>query len=618
MNFRSFSVRFCLWSAVGLCLIWLVVSRSGAAVQERLLLAPMMNLLEPCIQPPREPVKNAAASIKQWCGADSRSLAPVVETTLSALGSRFPPNPQLELGYTLPIPLLRLLQADGKDWTVDRPALKKFVQTLVEVDRPAIVYLFSTHFGVNAPIEHVLAADPENLLVSQTGALPVDTYLGDEVFPWNFTAVDNGITRRRLQVVDAFLEEVCQLPKQHREKIRGITMLGEVHHMFPKLESGMGFRSPYVITDYSQASKEEFRRFLKLRYRHLRGFNQAVGGDYPSFMAVEPPSKDIRHQSLTRFHEHIDAFAHGSFPVSGWTHVKGSPKSTAAWVRIYRNGQYLGRTAIRGGRQDVAAVHPEFGTADVGWQFDIDFKRFEIGNHRIDVMLETDGEQLIHLGTRVVAVMGRQQQPPQDLPVQALPAHRPADSTVAFSIDAPNNQDVYFYNPLVALWHEFRGEQVMHYLAFFDAHIRRSCLRDTATYTHQILPFINPGWDRHRFAAERSLQPFGQTHNGISLYGDATYGHNFGEWFKTSRLATYGVTEFHPLKPMRPEEVQAMFESHRLRGADFVSFFMEPRGLTDGNGAVQNQFSFDPYIPTHGSDVLFHSTRTVLQNKTMR
>ncbi len=617
MKLRNFSTWFWLWSVVGLCLIWLLLSKLGPVVHERLLLAPMMNLLEPCIQPTRAAVKNGATSVEQWCGVDSRSVAPVVEATLSALGPRFPPNTHLELGYTLPVPLLRLLQPEGKDWVVDRPALRKLVQALVEVDRPAIVYLFSTHFGVRAPIEHVLAADPKNLLVSQVGGLPVDTYLGDEVFPWNFTTVDNDITRRRLQVVDALLDEVCQLPKQHRDKIRGVTMLGEVHHMFPKLESGMGFGSPYVITDYSQASQEEFRRFLKLRYRHLRSFNQAVGGDYKSFMAVAPPSKDIRRESLTRFHEHIDAFAHGSFPVSGWTYMRDIPKGQMTWVRIYRNGQYLGRTAIRGGRQDVAAAHPEFGTADVGWQFDVDFKHLEIGKHRIDVMLETDGSELIHLDTREVSIVGRQQHPPPDLPYKELPPHRKADNTVAFYIDAPVNQSDYYYNPLVALWHELRGEQVMHYLAYFDAHIRRSCLRDTAIYTHQILPFINPGWDRHRFAAERSLQTFGQTRNGISLYGDATYGRNFGEWFKTSRLAAYGVTEFHPLKPMPPEEVKTMFESHRLRGADFVSFFMEPRGLTPGSGVGLNQFSFDPQVPNYGSDVLYHSTRAVIQQKSV-
>jgi hypothetical protein len=331
-------------------------------------------------------------------------------------------------------------------------------------------------------------------------------------------------------------------------------------------------------------------------------------------MEVEPPSKDIRRQPLKHFHEHIDAFAHGSFPVSGWTHVKSTPKGQHAWIRIYRNGQYLGRTAARGGRQDVAAARPEFGTADVGWQFDIDFKHLEVGVHHIDILLEALGAELIHLDTRTVSVVGRDQRPPPELPTRQLPPHRiaGADVDVAWYIDAPANQPAYFYNPLVSLWHEFRGEQVMRYLAYFSAQIERSCLRNTATYTHQIMPFVNPGWDRNRFAVERSLQPFGATRKGISLYGDATYGRNFGEWFKTSRLESYGVTEFHPLKPMTPDEVESMFESHRQRGADFISFFVEPRGLTPGRGLNVYQFSFDPDMPIHSSDVMFDSTRAVI------
>jgi hypothetical protein len=614
MKFRHFSIWFC--GIVGIGLMSWAINNPTSVVNERLLLAPMLNVLYPCIRPIGTPVKkNAPASIEEWCGVGRKSGAPVVESTLSALGPRFPPNSRLELGYTMNVPLLGLLQQQGQDWVIDRPTLRKLVLTLVEVDRPVIVYLFSTHFGVRAPIEYALARNPKNLLTSQLGSLPADTFIGDDVFPWNFTTTDNEITQRRLQVVDAFLEEVCQLPQQHREKIRGVTMLGELHHMFPKLESGMGFDSPYVITDYSNVSKEEFRRFLKLRYRHLRSFNQAIGGDYPSFMAVDPPSKDIRRQTLNRFTEHIDAFAHGTFPVAGWTHVREAPPGQYGWIRVYRNGQYLGRTAIRGGRQDVAAAHPEFGTADVGWQFDVDFRNLEVGKHRIDVMLERTSSELIHLGTRTVMVMGREQRTPPDLPMQPLPAHVKDVSGIASSIDSPAGQSAYFYNPLVSLWHEFRGEQVVNYLAYFDAHIRRSCLRDTATYTHQILPFINPGWDRHRFAVERSLQPFGQVRNGISLYGDATYGRNFGEWFKTSGLAAYGVTEFHPLKPMSPDEVHAMFESHRLRGADFISFFLQPRGLTPGLGLEIYQFSFDPDMPTHSSDVMYHATKAVIHRK---
>ena len=583
--------------------------------RQRLLLAPMMNVLEPCLQPTRSPVVNAPLVISQWCGENATSLAPVVETTLSALGPRLPANPHLELGYTLAVPLLRMLKRQDGDWVVDRPLLNKMVRTLSEVDRPVIVYLFSTHFGVNAPIEHELASDPNNLLLTQSGALPVDSYLGDEVFPWNFTTTDNGITKRRLQVVDAILEEICLLPESDLAKLRGITMLGELHHMFPKLESGMGFQAPYLITDYSDVSRQDFRAFLKTRFKNIDDLNRVLQSDYRSFAELDPPSKDIRSQALTRFAEHIDAFAHGSFPVAGWAHVPELPKGAQPWVRIYRNGKYLGRVPVRGGRQDVAKAHPEYGTADVGWQYHVDFKSLEVGQHQLDMMLEVEGQELLHLASREVSVMGRDQSTPPVLPVEPLPAHRKVDSKISWFVDSPQNKAAYFYNPLVPLWHEFRGEQVMRYLAFFDQHIRRSCLHDKAIYTHQILPFINPDWDTHRFAAERSLQPFGQTKTGISLYGEATYGGGFGQWFESSKLKSYGVTEFHPLKAMPPEALAATLESHRLRGAEFLSFFLEPRGLTPGSGVGLNQFSFDPQVRNFGSDKLYQAMKMVINQQ---
>jgi hypothetical protein len=601
-------------AGAALAALAVVAWQAQAPGRPRLLLAPMFNALEPCVQPPHQPVANPPASTPDWCGGNSGSIAPVVETTLAGLGPRLPANPRLELGYTLPIPLLRLLKPQGGDWVVDRPALRKLVRTLQDADRPAVVYLFSTHFGVHAPIEKALAQDPRNLLTTQQGALPVDTYYGDAVYPWNFTSTDNGITRRRLQVIDAFLEEVCRLPQEALQRIRGITLLGELHHMFPKLESGMGYGAPYQITDYSEVSRQDFRQYLKLRFRHIRNLDREVGADFASFADVDPPSKDIRLQPLNRFSEHIDAYAHGRFPVAGWAHLPQAAGGSGApaWVRVYRNGELIGRTPVRGGRQDVLAAHPEFGTADVGWQLEVDFRALQVGVHRLDILLETPNSALLLLGTRHVAIMGRDQAAPPALPFKALPEHRPAEGQAQWYVDGPAEMSSYFFNPLAALWHEFRGQQVVRYLSHFDQHIRRSCLADTPLYTHQILPFINPGWDRHRFEVDASLRPFGPTRAGVSLYGEATYGADFNAWFKASGLSSYGVTEFHPLKAMSAQEMGALLERHRRRGADFVSFFLEPRGLTPGHGAGPNLFSFDPDVSGFGADALYQATRRTL------
>ena len=39
-------------------------------------------------------------------------------------------------------------------------------------------------------------------------------------------------------------------------------MLGELHHLFPNFQAGMGFGDKYLVSDYSPASVEGFRAFL--------------------------------------------------------------------------------------------------------------------------------------------------------------------------------------------------------------------------------------------------------------------------------------------------------------------------------------------------------------------
>ena len=136
--------------ALGAWLAW-----HSPAQPSRLLMAPMMNVIDPCLGAPSR-AASAALDPASECDREGGSAAGLIERTLSDLGPRVSPNGRFELGYTLQFPLLRLLREQGSDWVVDQPAVERLVRTLHDVDRPAIVYLFSTHFGVDSPIEKVL------------------------------------------------------------------------------------------------------------------------------------------------------------------------------------------------------------------------------------------------------------------------------------------------------------------------------------------------------------------------------------------------------------------------------------------------------------------------------
>lgn len=603
-----------LAGAAGVRLLHRMQPETPSPHAARMLLAPMIGVLEPCILG-SPPLSGRFADMQRQCRSAEGSAAALVESTLRTLQSAPQAAGPVDLGYTLPVPLLKLFQpAQGGGWQIDQAIVDRLVRTLRDTPRPAILYLFSTHFSSEAPIEPVLAADPSNMGQTRDGPLGMDDYYDSKVFNWSFATTRNALTERRVEAVRAVVDAACRLPEKDRAKIRGITLLGELHHLFPNFQAGMGFGGSYRITDYSPASVEGFRRYLRTEFRSIAQFNRVVGADYASLDEVVPPSRDIRSEPLRRFTEHIDGFAQGTLPVAGWAYVPGSTPEHPARIHVYRNGELVGQTTVHWGRQDVLAAKPEFGDANTGWRLDLDFRRIPPGMHRLDIFLEARPGQLTHLGTREIAIMDRSQSTPKPMPQRALPAAVPSpDARVQASIDFPAQASSYYYNPLVPLWHAFRARQVVDYLRYFDGIVKQSCLSDVPRYTHQIIPFTNPGWDANKFAIQDSLHP-AQTgiRLGVSLYGEPTYGRPYFDWLAASGTAHYGVTEFHPLKAMDAAEMRRVLQAHAAHGAEFLSFFLEPRWNGELVPRGHNIFSFDPDNRQFASDRLYEAVRGAL------
>jgi hypothetical protein len=598
-------------AAVAIGALARLVSLPWQGAPQRLLIAPMIGVVEPCIFAGAAPAGPRLDGLALTCTGAEGSAAALVESTLATLAPSAASG-AWELGYTLPVPLLKLFRKDGKDWIIDDQAVQRYARTLRDTARPVIVYLFSTHFAAGAPIEAALQADPDNLSATPAGPLGRDSYYGTPIYNWSVARTDNELTRRRAQAARALLAEICRLEPAQRARVRGVTLLGEVHHLFPNFQAGMGFEGPYRVSDYSAASRSGFRSWLEARFGGIDRLNAMLGTDWKSFDAIEPPSKDIRTTPLADFTEHIDSYAHGVLPVTGWAHVRGADGGGKPSVRIYRNGEWIGTAPVTLGRRDVLDALPELDDADTGWRFDLDFRSLPPGLHRIDVLLDHGPGRLYHLASRQVAIMDRQQRPPAPLPQKALPVARRPDASVHAHVDLPAEHSSYFYNPLVPLWHAFRGQQVAHYLQTFAAVVRSSCLAQAPLYTHQIVPFSNPGWDENKYAIEASLRPMDGLRLGVSLYGEATYGQSFMRWLQSSGHLRYGVTEFHPMKPMDAPTLRRTIEQHAARGAEFISFFLEPRWQDRLVTREHNIFSFDPENTRFGSSELYRSARAAL------
>jgi hypothetical protein len=576
-----------------------------------LVLAPMMDLT-PCLLASQGGTASIQPNWLAMCSGPKASSAHLVESTLHRMQANEPPaGDNLQLGYTLAVPLLALLQLEQNTWQVNTQALDNIVHTVSESQRPVVLYLFSTHFGVNAPIELVLAQNPNNIAYTPQGPLPVDTYYGMPIYPWSVARTDNPITQYRVQVIQALTQKLCRLPASVRSRIQGITLLGEVHQLFPNFQSGMGFNSPYQVSDYSPTSVGEFRRYLQSRYTSLQALNQQLGSDYPSFEAITPPSKDIRRDPLSRYQEHIDSYAVGKIPITGWVHSPDAARM-AQVVKIYLDGRHIADAPVYLSRQDVRAARPEFKTADVGWRFDLDYSQLASGIHRIDLALSQPGQALIQLGSRAIFTAHGRQQTFATLPMAALPAMQPLPERVVAYTDEPRDQASYYFNPLAREWQAFREAQVVRYLQYFNTVVSQSCLFDTRRYTHQIVPQFNPGWDSGKYAVDASLQSMERLHTGISLYGETSYGRSLGEWFKQSSHNYYGVTEFHPLQAMTPDQLRDVLKQHSDHGARFLSFFLETWWQDHRVSSRPNLFSFDPDNRQYGSDALYTGMKALL------
>lgn len=624
---KTQSTRRCPTTTVALALAACTALGSGAAGLALLarysptphqrtgpmLLAPMIGIVDTCITLPE-----SSEDITQTCTGPNGSAAALIESTLSALqpkGKAQGEQGTYPLGYTLPVPLLQLFKETPQGWAIDSERVQRFARTVRDTQRPLILYLFSTHFSTDAPIEKALASDSANLAQTRDGPIPTSHYYGAPIYNWTLARTDNSLTQRRAEATQALLKALCQLPPSDIAKIKGVTLLGESHQLFPDFERDMGFGGVYRVSDYSPASVVGFRQFLRQEFQQIERLNRILGTDYADFEQVQPPSRDIRTEPLQRYAEHIDSFAHGSLPVSGWAFVPQAEGAAPAWVHIYRNGVFVGKTPVNQGRQDVLQSKPAFGTANTGWRWDMDFKNLPTGQHQLDIFLEQKPGTLTHLGTRHINLMNKQQRPPHALPQKALPAHIPANSLngdLQASIDWPAEQSSYYYNPLVALWHRFRGQQVVDYLRFFQGVVADSCLAPTPHYTHQIIPFTNPSWDAQKFAIQASLQPSEKLRLGVSLYGNATYGSGFGRWYARTGQRSYGVTEFHPLKAMDAHAVGQMLGQHAARGAAFLSFFLEPRWQGALLARTHNMFSFDPDNTQFGSAALYPAVQKTI------
>jgi len=493
---------------------------------------------------------------------------------------------EVVLGYTLSIPLLWLFEEHSGNWRLDKRKLDFYLNIVRSVPRPAVVALLGNHFSPSSALTRHLARNPANYMWLANGMPPTSVYFSTQVHAFTLETDPNiPINRLRFQAMAAALKGLADIERTHPGRVRAVTLMGEVHHLFPDLKGGTGKFEKLQFTDYSPNSIQSFREWLKRRFERLEWLNEAAGTNFASWNDVNPPSKDLRHDKPTSLQQHVDAYASGSVPVFGWL----ASGRQAPRIEVYVNATLAGLAETGLSRLDVYEAVPEMAGAGSGYRYDLNYRQLPPGTHRIDVVWRKSEGQTVLLGTSDLQVADRN----GDLSGKDLRKAFDEKGTLTIAtsgergwLDHPRDQLDLYFNPWAALWQRFREDQVERFLV--DTYNRAKTYGFPADrlYSHQLLPGKNGSWNRMLFAADRTNQAHSPYAKGLTLYGGASFTPELARRVGWQR---FGIPEFNPLMGKHPDSAANALRAFEDACADFISpYFMDidwdiPPGPSDGH-----------------------------------
>jgi hypothetical protein len=515
------------------------------------------------------------------------------------------------------VPLFRHFNKVNGNWEFNAEALRENLKTILDVDRPVVLYLSANHFiDAGQALCGELATDPVNLMWNRDGPMFPQKYFGNAVIAWTLTDYAAPVNRMRRQALMAAVEAIGDLPEPAQKRIVAVSILGEVHHMFAGFYDGPGFNSsPAAGTDYSPSAVSGFRTWLAQTYSEIAGLNRELRCDFVSFDAINPPSKDVNTEKLDNFFEHVDSHASGNIIVYGWLHDSLERDLT---ISVNIDGEMVGVAESGLSRTDVTDQLPAITRPNVGFRMNLDYRDIAPGIHSLEVLVSVGGMAPLLLAKQQLVIMNRDQKQPK--PIKCVDHHaRPigSDSHLSGSLDGPLPAARVLYNPLARLWLIYRNQVVRNYIEYFAQIARRSGIPRDKIFSHQITPELTGSWNADLLAAEASKLPSSYYAQGTTLYGGAAFGSAFATMKSALGWGRYAVNEMHPMIRLSDDEYLAMFEMHRRNGAVFVApyyMYIGPSRSRPGKSEyTHDRFRIASDNPHSGSDAYWHAIQNVMK-----
>lgn len=587
--------------------------QSPPVAVQSLVIAPLMSGTFFCDEAVGNPSVQNEDDAARLCASKSSTAGRRIEAALAAIGPKVSASGEYKLGYTLIVPLFRYFKKFDGLWKLDTETLKANLATIGEVDRPVVVHLSSTHFTFSGmEFSRELAQDDRNLQWTRDGPAKPDDYFNVPIVAWTLADANAPVNVMRRHAMNGAIDALCGLPAALRDRIVGVSVLGETHDVFPSLAEGPTYSIPTrQLTDLSPVMAHGFRAWLRSVYPSIARLNAELGASFESFESINPPSRDIRSEVLNGYFDHMDSYAHGLVPVYGWIY---DARGRDLAVRVLLDGKEVGNAGMGFSRTDATEAVPRIGNPNVGFRYDLNYREIAYGSHTVEVQVSIAGAAPLSVAKREIVYIDRNLSawvPIPSLPNDALPMS--TDPALIGGVDGPAGGQVsLFYNPLAQLWLHFRNLVVRQYIDGFATIAAKSCIPREKIFSHQISPELYGSWNSEILAVGASLQNSASYTPGTTLYGGAALGGAFLAMKKRLEWTQYAVSEMHPITNLTDAQYAAMFDMHRTGGAVFVApYFMEVPTHLRASGDLA-RFNITPDNTSFGSDGYYRAIRAAM------
>ncbi|UZE95126.1 beta-galactosidase [Alkalimarinus alittae] len=585
-------------------------------INEPLLIAPMIEGIHYCDAPQHLVGVNKETPHYKYCANNEFSMIKQLKDLLNSLEPNGPEG-KVQVGYTYGIAVLGLYDKTPDGWTLNKDKITRIFNNIQLVGRPTVVYFLMNHFDTASELSKELSNDKQNLMQLANGEPPIEVYFQAPIIPYTLSVDETiPVNKYRFEALRALISHYSTLPEEQQKLIHSFTLAGEIHHMFEDFQGGMGKFDDIKLTDYSKHSKQEFRYWLAEKYATLDHLNSELLTAFPSWEAVEPPSKNIRTEALDGFYQHVDSYSHGMLPIFGWLWDKNS--NNVRNIKIYLNGEYLGNADQNLNRLDVYQAISDLDTPNVGFRYELDFSALEPGIHDIQVVADTtEGEY--EMARQKFAYINREQDQPKKIkPVNKIKSLAPASSldSVRYYVDHPKPLIDVYYNPLAKQWHLYRESQVERFITYTWKEALALGAEQEKLYSHQIPTYLNSSWNTVLFATGQSMRTESKYLPGITLYGGGADGDITKQIYPAMKSRKYGVPEYHSQQYKSYEPSYNALMTHYYGNADFVSpYYMSvvPDDIHQGDEA-HKKFLIKEGNANYGSEYLYKAIQEIARD----